>query len=113
MLESVRDALGAKAHDVELVLHLVGSHHGYCRPFAPAVVDEAPVNVKLERHQSDAFGTLSFDAVSSQNGIHRLDSPVGDRFWSLVARYGWLELCWLEAILRLADHRASEEEEAG
>ncbi len=113
MIEAVRDAVAARAHDLELVLHLVGSHHGYCRPFAPQVVDDAPVQVSLAGHSSVNFGSLSFNAVTSANGLHRLDSPLADRFWSLVERYGWLELCWLEAILRLADHRASEEEERG
>jgi len=101
-----------KEPDVDLVLHLVASHHGYCRPFAPAVVDESPVDVTLAEHTSKTFGALDFTATTSANGLHRLDSPLADRFWSLVAKYGWQELCWLEAILRLADHRASEEEQA-
>lgn len=109
-LESVT---AMSAPDLDLVLHLVASHHGCCRPFAPPVVDECPVEVSLARHRSDTFGEIDFVAVSSCNGLHRLDSPLADRFWTLVAKYGWQELCWLEAILRLADHRASEEERAG
>lgn len=98
--------------DVDLVLHLVASHHGYCRPFAPAVVDQSPVDVTLAEHTSKAFGEIDFASTPSCNGLHRLDSPLADRFWGLVGKYGWQELCWLEAILRLADHRASEEEQA-
>jgi CRISPR-associated endonuclease/helicase Cas3 len=113
LIESVRDEVARRAHDLDLVLHLVGSHHGYCRPFAPPVVDEQPVRVGLANHASTVFGSLTFDPVTSDNRLHRVDSPLADRFWLLVERYGWLELCWLEAILRLADHRASEEEERG
>jgi len=97
--------------DVDLVLHLVASHHGYCRPFAPAVVDESPVEVTLAEHTSKTFGEIDFASTTSCNELHRLDSPLADRFWALVAKYGWQELCWLEAILRLADHRASEDEQ--
>lgn len=97
--------------DLDLVLHLVASHHGYCRPFAPVVVDESPVDVMLAEHTSKTFGRIDFAATSSCNGQHRLDSSLADRFWALVEKYGWQELCWLEAILRLADHRASEEEQ--
>jgi CRISPR-associated endonuclease/helicase Cas3 len=98
--------------DIDLVLHLVASHHGYCRPFAPAVVDADPIDVLLVGHESERFGRVDFTAISSQNNLHRLDSPLADRFWGLIAKYGWQELCWLEAILRLADHRASEEEQS-
>jgi CRISPR-associated endonuclease/helicase Cas3 len=113
MIDGVRDAVSAMANDIDLVLHLVGSHHGYCRPFAPAVVDDSPVDVSLEGHKSPTFGSLSFGPATSRHELHALDSPLADRFWSVVGRYGWLELAWLEAILRLADHRASEMEEGG
>lgn len=96
--------------DIELVLHLVASHHGYCRPFAPIMSDEAEVEVSLKGHKSLKFGVIDFPPSSSRNQLHRLDSPLSERFWGLVEKYGWQELCWLEAILRLADHRASEEE---
>jgi CRISPR-associated endonuclease/helicase Cas3 len=115
-LDAVKTALkkleGTSEPDLDLVLHLIASHHGYCRPFAPAVVDESPIDVTLASHTSKSFGEIDFAATSSCNGLHRLDSPLADRFWGLVAKYGWQELCWLEAILRLADHRASEEEQS-
>lgn len=114
-LEAVKKGLekadATKEPDLDLVLHLVASHHGYCRPFAPAVIDESPVDVTLAKHTSRTFGEIDFAATTSCNALHRLDSPLADRFWALVAKYGWQELCWLEAILRLADHRASEEEQ--
>jgi CRISPR-associated endonuclease/helicase Cas3 len=113
MIETARGQVAEKAHDLDLVMHLVASHHGHCRPFAPANEDPEPVDVVLAEHESATFGTLAFGATTSAHGLHRLDSPLADRFWSLVTKYGWLELCWLEAILRLADHRASEDEAEG
>jgi CRISPR-associated endonuclease/helicase Cas3 len=110
MIEAARERVAGKAHDLDLVMHLVASHHGDCRPFAPAIEDPKPVDVLLRQHESRTIGIMSFDAVSSAHGLYRLDSGLADRFWSMVAKYGWLELCWLEAILRLADHRASEDE---
>jgi CRISPR-associated endonuclease/helicase Cas3 len=103
---------GTKEPDLDLVLHLVASHHGYCRPFAPMVFDESPVEVTLVGHASKKFGKIDFASTTSCNGLHRLDSPLADRFWGLVKKYGWQELCWFEAILRLADHRASEWEQS-
>jgi CRISPR-associated endonuclease/helicase Cas3 len=106
LLEAHGSLLG-QAEDRDLVLHLVASHHGWCRPFAPvAEADPDPVMLKL-----DAEGTIA--CVSSDHGLEKLDAGIADRFWQLVERYGWFGLAWLEAILRLADHRRSEAEQRG
>jgi CRISPR-associated endonuclease/helicase Cas3 len=88
--------------DRELVLHLIASHHGRCRPFAPVVLDPAPVDVQVGAWISN-----------SDHGLERASSGITERFWKLTDRYGWYGLAYLEAILRLADHRRSEEEQKG
>jgi CRISPR-associated endonuclease/helicase Cas3 len=97
------DALGA-ANDRDLVLHLVASHHGWCRPFPPPVLEPEDLQVSFQH------GTHTLAAATRHN-LARLDSDVAPRFWRLVSRYGWWGLAWLEAVLRLADHRASEQSE--
>ena len=88
-----------------LILHLVASHHGRCRPFAPVAPDEAATCV--------SYGGLS---VCKEERLERtpwrLESGVADRFWRLTRKYGWWGLAYLEALLRLADWRASENEDA-
>jgi CRISPR-associated endonuclease/helicase Cas3 len=91
-----------RAHDPELVIHLVESHHGHGRPFAPAVIDDRPVDVAVTLAGADLH-------ASSATALERLDSGVADRFWALVERYGWWGVSFLEACLRLADHRVSAE----
>ncbi|HYD49844.1 MAG TPA: type I-U CRISPR-associated helicase/endonuclease Cas3 [Terriglobales bacterium] len=80
------------ANDPELVLFLVGSHHGYGRPLFPhcdateAAPDVGPQAFSFEWRGRD-WACL---------------------FERLKTRYGAWELARMEAILRLADHRASE-----
>jgi CRISPR-associated endonuclease/helicase Cas3 len=97
-------ALLSAAHDPELVLHLIASHHGRCRPFAPHVPEPEPVEVEIE-HRGHRL------RASSDTGLARADSGVAERFWRLTRRYGWWGLAWLEACLRLGDWRASAEEQ--
>lgn len=111
LADRLKNCNAMKEPDLDLVLHLIASHHGECRPFAPVVVDNAPIKITLAGHSSTVYGKIDFLDVPANPAMHRLDSPLADRFWALVAKYGWQELCWLEAILRLADHRASEEEQ--
>jgi len=96
----------AEAHDRDLVLHLVASHHGFARPFAP--FDDHPDELQV----SLTHGDVEMSA-STRHRFARLGSEVPERFFALQEKYGWWGLAWLEAILRLADHRASREREEG
>jgi CRISPR-associated endonuclease/helicase Cas3 len=98
-------ALLAAAHDPALVLHLVASHHGHCRPLAPLAPDASPREVALE-WEGHAL------RASTDHGLEAIGSGVATRFWSLTRRYGPHGLAFLEAVLRLADHRRSELEQA-
>ncbi len=99
------------AHDQDLVLHLIASHHGWCRPFAPGFNDPKPRKIVF------AVSGKSFEATSDclQDGKHpsHYASGVSSRFWRLVRRYGWWGLSYLEAVFRLSDHHASELEAGG
>ena len=102
MIESNRGVLDS-AFDKDLVLHLVGTHHGWARPLPPILADPDPQSLTftLDGRRMEATSDLT-------DGSLALD--MADRFWRLIEHYGYYGLAWLEAILRLADHRQSAEE---
>jgi CRISPR-associated endonuclease/helicase Cas3 len=93
----------ATANDVELVLWLIGTHHGYGRPFFPAVywprTDGEGIEPGFGEERTLATCTRSLAALTAQ---------WVDLAARVQKRYGPWGLARLEAILRLADHRQSE-----
>lgn len=93
------------ANDSQLVLHLIGTHHGRGRALAPVSVDSTPEHVVV------AFAEEQL-SCSSAHGLERLDSGWSEQFEALNKKYGRWGLAYLEALFRRADCLASEEEEA-
>ena len=89
--------------DAALALYLIGSHHGHGRPFFPH-------NDPWDARAAEAWGAT----VPTGPGPERLDFDWHNHDWTelfagLQAQYGPWGLAFLEAVLRLADHRASEQ----
>lgn len=78
--------------DRDLVLHLIGTHHGYGRPLPPYWADDPAFET--------CYGQVRVRRV---NNVALLDSRWTERFWMLVRRYGYWGLAYLEAIVRRAD----------
>lgn len=89
--------------ELDLLLHLVASHHGFARPFAPICTDESPVDVE---YNDESVVTLD-SCWRAQNAPHRIDSGFAERFWKAIRRQGWWGTALLETLLRLADQSAS------
>ena len=99
----------ANAHDPALVLWLIGSHHGLGRPFF-GFLDPAP-----DQHLPGCLGVENWRLRAGEPGPQSLAFDFRGADWpslfeDLKQRYGIWKLAHLEAVLRLADHRASEEE---
>lgn len=88
----------------DIALHLVASHHGRCRPFAPVVLDDDGPTFRYNGWSLPA-------GKRTDRAAHRIDSGIADRFWRLTRRFGWWGLAYLETIFRLADWEASRNEQ--
>jgi CRISPR-associated endonuclease/helicase Cas3 len=95
----------ARANDRDLVLWLIGTHHGHGRPCFPVTGDTDDGTVETADPETGARVTAPV-----AHGLERLDGGWSARWRRLENRYGVWGLAHLEAVLRLADHRASERE---
>jgi CRISPR-associated endonuclease/helicase Cas3 len=86
----------------DLVLHLIGTHHGYGRPLPRFIPDNAAFSCTEP-------GGYRITAAEVQH-LCEFGSGWVDRFWQLNYQYGYWGLAYLEAILRTADWAASREE---
>ena len=128
VLAQANPAVLDQAHDPDLVLHLVGTHHGFGRPLPQIMSDGRPQSLRAAGHFQDGrFRLCQVEEEESLAQLHKeglvcmsassdlAGTPVAlemaDRFWRLQERYGHHGLAWLEAILRLADHQQSAEEQ--
>ena len=117
---------GAKgAEEVDLIAYLILSHHGRVRMGIRALPTEpTPPDDRLFArgvHEDDRLPALTLDGHTIPETELRLDlirlglGPMGpswtERTRRLLSRYGPFRLARLEALLRIADWKASEEEE--
>jgi len=111
MAESPVGATALPSHPIlhTLALHLIATHHGYARPFAPLLDDEAPLAVSLSMNGK----TIAVTGVERlDHPAHALDSGIAERFWQMNRHYGWWGIALLETVLRLADQSASANPQA-
>ena len=102
LLESNKNVLDA-ANDRDLVMYLVGVHHGWGRPLPPIIRDPKPrmLSYEFRGHKMNSDSDLTAGGLAAS---------MAERFWRLTEEYGHYGLAWLESILRLSDHQQSAEE---
>lgn len=84
--------------DLDLVRHLVLTHHGHGRPSLPVIDDRMPTRISY---------AVNGCAVTVSGDLSEEDLDQPRRFRALNRRYGYWGLALLEALLRQADHIAS------
>jgi CRISPR-associated endonuclease/helicase Cas3 len=105
LLLAVEHPAFADAHDSDLVLWLIGTHHGYGRPFF--------TEAEWPRCGEEFLVDLGDGEVMSRPAptFAELQSEWLDLRVRVNEKYGPWGLARLEAIVRLADHRRSEWEQ--
>jgi CRISPR-associated endonuclease/helicase Cas3 len=88
----------------DLILYLIGTHHGHGRPFIPVWKEKEDIVIADEHHGVWADG-------SEVESLWRFGSGWVDRFWGLNRKHGYWGLAYLEAILRRADCVQSRREQ--
>jgi CRISPR-associated endonuclease Cas3-HD len=91
-----------EAPDPELVLGLISTHHGRCRPLVPVAAESPQLEVSFLFDGEKAVALAS-------NASEHFSSEFCERFWNLIRRYGWWGHAFLELVVRLADQRVSRE----
>ena len=86
VMAAFASGLLGEAHDPELVLHLIGTHHGCGRSFFPVWKEEMGFTIQVEAEGK------SFD-IPTGNSLARIDSGWVDRFALLNRRYGYWGSC--------------------
>ena len=111
--------------EVDLIAYLIAAHHGKVRASLRAMPDEppAPDDRRFARGvwEGDVLPTFVFDGEQSEETVLRLalmELGEGDqgRSWTervqgLLSAHGPFRLAWLETLVRIADWRASAEQE--
>ncbi len=105
--ELLSAALLATKTDDDLLLHLIVTHHGAARPFAPAIEENSSAKRPFE---ASLFGE-KLTLESSAQTPTRWNVELSERFWRIVRKYGWWGAAYREAIFRLADHEQSRTEQ--
>lgn len=95
-----------QARDPDLVLHLIGTHHGHGRPLLPCWEEAGSAKVFAE------FGGKELETGTGSE-LGRFDSGWAGRFARLNRKHGYWGLAYLETILRRADCMQSRKEQEG
>lgn len=111
--------------DADLIAYLILAHHGKVRTSLRSMPTEEPASdgQRFARGiwEGDALPALQFDGETSRAltlrlalmeiGLGEQGPSWTERALSLLEQYGPFQLAWLETLVRLADWRASAEEQ--
>jgi CRISPR-associated endonuclease/helicase Cas3 len=111
--------------EVDLIAYLIAAHHGKIRTSLRAMPDEKPLqgSHRFARgiHEGDALPAFDFDGEQTDElslnlaimelGLGEMGRSWTERVQHLLEAHGPFRLAWLEALVRIADWKASSEEQ--